>query len=95
MVRQKGKSCILISRRQIGKENPNRMRKKFKRFGLSGELKYVEGCAATLQNVRRRRKGLINHVSNGKCGAMNKLPDNARLHFKSRSNGKCGAMKSL
>ncbi|ETD29368.1 hypothetical protein HMPREF1173_00564 [Prevotella nigrescens CC14M] len=64
MVRQKGKSCILISRRQIGKENPNRMRKKFKRFGLSGELKYVEGCAATLQNVRRRRRGLIYHVPN-------------------------------
>jgi len=95
MVRQKGKSCILISRRQIGKENPNRMRKKFKRFGLSGELKYVEGCAATLQTVCRRRKGLINHVSNGKCGAMNKLSDNTRLHFKSRSKGKCGAMKSL
>ncbi len=43
----------------------------------------------------QRRKGLINHVSNGKCGAMNKLPDNTRLHFKSRSNGKCGAMNKL
>ncbi|WP_315332531.1 hypothetical protein [Prevotella nigrescens] len=40
------------------------MRKKFKRLGLSGELKYVEGCAATLQNVRRRCRGLIYHVPN-------------------------------
>ncbi|OWP28872.1 hypothetical protein CBG57_10825 [Prevotella nigrescens] len=48
-----------------------------------------------LQTVCRRRKGLNYHVSNSKCGAMNKLPDNARLHFKSRSNGKCGAMNEL
>lgn len=40
-------------------------------------------------------QGLELSRSNGKCGAMNKLPDNTRLHFKSRSKGKCGAMKSL